>query len=78
MNEEMNRREAELSEAALGSVSGGKSHPEEAVSEHANGFCSLCDPSHCGGTRYSSLYDYMKANGMYSVTSNQNCPYYKR
>lgn len=73
MNEETNRREAELSEAALKGVSGGG---DGDIYTKAVRICSRCGYGVVRCQRNSDLFEYLKQNGIDSVSSPSNCPFY--
>ena len=74
MREEIKNPGMELSDAQLSNVSGGDEYGSQAF--------MLCDACSRSGRRcsaeqsLSSLIQYLKENGPYSVTDYHHCPYY--
>lgn len=75
MNEEMNRREAELNEAALTGVSGGGNG--SAALGAALKVCLGCSCIAKCSHREKGLAEYLQNNGIDSVTSTALCPFIK-
>ena len=73
MSEEMNRREAELSDAALNDVSGGI---DGDIYMKAVRICSRCGYGVVRCQRNSDLFEYLKKNGIDSVGVQYSCPFY--
>lgn len=83
MSEEINRREAELNEAALSGVSGGDGRDQANMDakRKADHLCSSCCKANhskaaCRSKHWTDFADYLLKNGIDSVRIPSQCPYF--